>query len=357
MFDYAILNPSLARCLFCAVALLLFASCSELPLPRFDLLINNEDYPDTRQMTGQPDKPIPGIAPELPSAEPILLLTGLEKEAGYDIQWFVDGMEYPNAAGEPGLSLAIGGTGRHQVRVCIYRGEESRCQEKFFFITAEESVEAPLPPQIATEPRPPINPEQVKPAAQPAVSMGDVVPPPEPLTQRDERPEPSEPIKLEEEVLPAPPPPREYNGLGQVGVRASAYNESCGAAEPRGAAVNLMPEKYLLLSRFSVQATACGLLSVEILGEGVSWRTTQTLTPGRNTISLIGFDQELRPGKSYTLKAMPKASVKCPEGSAAPALGNAKNCIGVGDAGNEILKLSYSNGQVALYDLVYNYAE
>jgi len=64
---------------FFVCALLLVTGCSERPLPHFDLLINNEDYPDTRQMAGLPESSIPGIAPEVDGSEAVMLFTGLDQ--------------------------------------------------------------------------------------------------------------------------------------------------------------------------------------------------------------------------------------------------------------------------------------
>jgi hypothetical protein len=152
-------------------------------------------------------------------------------------------------------------------------------------------------------------------------------------------------------------PAREYNEIGQIGARADIYNESCSTSASNEISVTLVPKAYIVLSRFSVQSTACGLLDVKIMGEDISWENTQTLTPGRNTISLIGMGQELSPGSSYTITVVPKPSSKCPEGAAAPALGDARNCNSEVSIDNEELQIDYQKERVAIFDLVYNHAK
>lgn len=330
--------------------LLLLMSCTEPPLPQFDLLINNEDYSDTRQMAGLPNGPVPGVAPGLEVSGAIMLSTGLEKDQDYTIQWFVDGMEYPKGADMPKLELVLETSGRHQIKVCIRRGEQSRCQEKILFITGstEQEPVSPFPPP------PPADPGKT--GAQEGESVDSV-------TEREH---------VEEEVLqeedttevesvikdpPPPPPPSEYKEVGQIGAQAAIYRKNCGFASNNEVEVTLSPKKHLILSRFSVQATSCGLLEVKVTGEGLSWQNTQTLTPGRNTISVIGMAQELLPGNSYTISVLPKPSRKCPEGSPAPALGDARNCNSEASIRNEELQLDYQKERVAIFDLVYNHAE
>lgn len=343
--------------------LLLLMACTQPPLPQFDLLINNEDYPDTRQMAGLPESPIPSVAPELDASEPVMLSTGLEPNQGYEIQWFVDGMEYPEAADQPNLNLELRAAGRHQVKVCISRTEQTRCQEKFLFIIAHSEEE----PANALPSETPGIQEPVAPVkeADPLVDA----PPVENERDSEEEPTGVKPVEPEgkpnrKDTSAAPPvkelpPPsvREYNEVGQIGARAALYNENCGVSSNNEVKVKLAPKKHVILSRFSVQSTSCGLLEVKVTGEGLSWQNTQTLTPGRNTISLIGISKELSPGNSYTMTVAPRPSNKCPKGSAAPALGDARNCKREIDTTNGELQLVYEEGAITIFDLVYNYAE